>query len=148
VLLSSSSAPLRRLCVVLLALDSMVDAARSTGHRVTPPMSRCDQPRWLRRWWPDPMALGQGAREHPVTRRCTDGGSRDLHVRSGGARRSALAGRRRTREEAARLEAKEARPGTASPVQALAVGDLSRGAPTQLEPQGGDALARSAPSLR
>jgi hypothetical protein len=58
------------------------------------------------------MALRPGPRDPPTTRRCRDGSSRDLHVRTSRAQRGAVAGRRRTHEEAARLEASKACPGT------------------------------------
>ena len=61
------------------------------------------------------MAPRLGANDPPITRRCTDGSSRDLHVRTRRAQRGAVAGRRRTREEAACLEASKACPGSNFP---------------------------------
>jgi hypothetical protein len=65
------------------------------------------------------MAPRLGARDPPITRRCRDGSSRDVYIRGRRAQRGALADRRRTREEAACLEASEASPGTTAPAKAL-----------------------------
>ena len=54
------------------------------------------------------MAHRVHAREPSITRRCKDGGSRDLYVSSRRAQRGALAHRRWARKEAARLETGEA----------------------------------------